>query len=50
MSFNKSRVFGIGVPESEVSNRACVLGCEVAPFLFIYLCVPVGTNMSLKHN
>ncbi|KAI3751226.1 hypothetical protein L2E82_22274 [Cichorium intybus] len=50
VNFHKSRVFGIGAPESETSNWASILGCDVGSFPFTYLGVPVGANMNLTKN
>lgn len=48
VNFHKSKVFGIGVNEDEVSTCTRILGCEAASFPFIYLGVLVGANMSIK--
>lgn len=50
VNFSKSRVFGIGVSDSETSNWASILGCTLDFFPFTYLGVPIGTNINLtKH-
>lgn len=48
VNFHKSMVFGIGVQDIDVSRCARVLGCDAAILPFIYLGVPVGTNMVIK--
>lgn len=50
MNFHKSKVYGVGVSESEIPGYARVLGCEAASFPFKYLGVPIGSNMDLKRN
>lgn len=50
VSFHKSRVFGIGATEEEITNWASILGCEAGSFPFKYLGVPVGANMNLIKN
>ncbi|KAI3509571.1 hypothetical protein L1887_24947 [Cichorium endivia] len=50
VNFHKSRVFGIGASDSETTNWASILGCDVGTFPFTYLGVPVGANMNLTKN
>lgn len=50
MNFHKSKVYGIRVSNDEVSNCARILRCDATSFLFTYLGVTVGANMSLKQN
>ncbi|KAL7588571.1 hypothetical protein Lser_V15G38261 [Lactuca serriola] len=50
VNLNKSKVFGIGVQEIEVSRLANILCCEPGKFPFTYLGLPIGANMKLaKH-
>ncbi|XP_023757451.1 uncharacterized protein LOC111905950 [Lactuca sativa] len=50
VNLNKSKVFGIGVQEMEVSRLANILCCEASKFPFTYLGLPIGANMKLaKH-
>ncbi|KAI3752502.1 hypothetical protein L2E82_24535 [Cichorium intybus] len=46
----KSRVFGIGVEEIEITRLAGILHCEPASFPFVYLGLPIGANMKLAKN
>ncbi|KAL4592366.1 hypothetical protein LXL04_005358 [Taraxacum kok-saghyz] len=50
VSFNKSRVFGIGSSMAESTNWARPLGCEPSSLPFTYLGVSAGANMNLKKN
>ncbi|KAL4559382.1 hypothetical protein LXL04_031520 [Taraxacum kok-saghyz] len=50
VNFHKSRVFGVGVPDTETSDWAKIFGCEAGSFPFTYLGVPIGANMNLKKN
>lgn len=42
VNFHKSKVFGIGVPTSDVISCAHIIGCEVVIFPFTYLGVQSG--------
>ncbi|GJZ99827.1 putative RNA-directed DNA polymerase, eukaryota, reverse transcriptase zinc-binding domain protein [Tanacetum coccineum] len=46
INVQKSNVFGVGVTDAEVSHMAHIIGCEAAKFLFKYLGIPVGCNMT----
>nr|GEY11908.1 RNA-directed DNA polymerase, eukaryota [Tanacetum cinerariifolium] len=46
INVDKSNVLGVGVSPKEVAQMASIIGCEVSKFLFKYLGVPVGGNMS----
>ncbi|XP_071708873.1 uncharacterized protein [Rutidosis leptorrhynchoides] len=46
----KSRVFGIGVAESEVISIANVVGARVGMFPTTYLGIPIGSNMKFISN
>lgn len=46
----KSRVFGIGIEEIEITRLAGILHCEPATFPFVYLGLPIGANMKLAKN
>jgi len=48
VNFNKSRVFGVGVDQGEVEQRAAPLGCKPDVLPFFYLGVPVGEKMNKK--
>ncbi|XP_023765317.1 uncharacterized protein LOC111913837 [Lactuca sativa] len=42
----KSKLIGVGIPLSQVSSDAYMIGCAVSKLPFIHLGVPVGQNMS----
>lgn len=48
VNFQKSRLFGIGIPEVDLQHQAQVLGCLKGSFPFTYLGVPVGANIAFK--
>ncbi|XP_023768340.1 uncharacterized protein LOC111916920 [Lactuca sativa] len=47
VNLSKSKVFGIGVSDRELTSSASVLGCDTCAFPFTYLRFPVGANMNL---
>ncbi|XP_071694765.1 uncharacterized protein [Rutidosis leptorrhynchoides] len=46
INFNKSHIFGLGVPSSEIDLMAHRVGCKVGDFPFTYLGLPMGRNMN----
>lgn len=48
MNFSKSKLFGIGVNQLEVSNFSSILGCQASKFPTLGL--PIGTNMHKYSN
>nr|KAJ0200215.1 hypothetical protein LSAT_V11C600306310 [Lactuca sativa] len=50
VNFHKSKVYGIGIENSDVVSCANIMGCEAANLPFVYLGVPVGANKNLKRN
>ncbi|XP_071708448.1 uncharacterized protein [Rutidosis leptorrhynchoides] len=46
----KSNVFGVGVPNEDVTNLASITGCQVGSFPMTYLGVTVGANMKLVNH
>lgn len=50
VNFQKSKVYSISVCYIEINNCARILGCTVASFLFVYLGVMVGANMTRKKS
>lgn len=50
VNFNKSKMYGLGISENELTRSASYLYCEPAKFPFSYLGVPVGANMGLAKN
>ena len=46
VNFNKSRVYGVGVNESEIDEMARWIRCSRGEFPFIYLGLPIGECMS----
>ncbi|KAJ0511208.1 putative RNA-directed DNA polymerase [Helianthus annuus] len=47
VNFNKSQLFGVGVPPDIVESKATILQCKTGAFPFTYLGLPVGANMGL---
>lgn len=50
MNFMKSRLFGVGIPSSDLHHMALIPGCCEGNFPFTYLGVPVGANMHVKKH
>ncbi|KAJ0520505.1 putative RNA-directed DNA polymerase [Helianthus annuus] len=50
VNFSKSKVFGVGVGNEEILHMSSILGCERGSLPFIYLGLPVGSNMGLVKN
>lgn len=50
VNFQKSRLFGIGISDTDLHRQAQVLGCLQRTFPFTYFIVPVGENMALMKN
>jgi len=48
INFSKSRIFGVGITQEEVSMVASIFNCQAASLPFIYLGLPVGDNMNKK--
>ncbi|KAJ9559906.1 hypothetical protein OSB04_005066 [Centaurea solstitialis] len=48
INFSKSKLFGIGVSDSEVEAMATKIKCQSSSFPFTYLGLPVGENMRKK--
>ena len=46
INLHKSKLIGVGIPLSQVSSVADIIGCAVSELPFIHLGVPVGQNMS----
>ena len=46
INLSKSRIFGVGIHQEEVSNVANSVKCQADSLPFIYLGLPVGTNMN----
>ncbi|XP_021986463.1 uncharacterized protein LOC110882867 [Helianthus annuus] len=47
---DKSKVFGVGVSDSEINDVASIFNCGVGTFPFTYLGLPIGANMKrVKH-
>ncbi|GJY48443.1 reverse transcriptase domain, reverse transcriptase zinc-binding domain protein [Tanacetum coccineum] len=45
VNYNKSKLYGIGVDEREMSKMARWMGCGIGEFPFTYLGLPIGENM-----
>nr|GFA68584.1 reverse transcriptase domain, reverse transcriptase zinc-binding domain protein [Tanacetum cinerariifolium] len=45
VNYNKSKLYGIGVNEREMSDMARCMGCVIGEFSFTYLGLPIGENM-----
>nr|GEV05602.1 hypothetical protein [Tanacetum cinerariifolium] len=50
INIHKSNIYGIGVPKEDVHIMASNTGCIAGLFLFIYLGLLIGSNMSLTVN
>ncbi|GJR00181.1 hypothetical protein Tco_0523165 [Tanacetum coccineum] len=50
INIRKSNIYGNGVSADDGSNMARSSGCASGFFLFIYLGLPIGSNMSLISN
>lgn len=50
VNFLKSRLFGIGVNESDLTSLASSIGCQPSHFPCTYLGLPIGANMSKNAN
>ncbi|GKB63874.1 putative RNA-directed DNA polymerase, eukaryota, reverse transcriptase zinc-binding domain protein [Tanacetum coccineum] len=50
INIHKSNVYGIGVSSNEVSDMARVTGCAAGIIPFIYIGLPVGSNMNRTAN
>ncbi|KAJ0493649.1 putative RNA-directed DNA polymerase [Helianthus annuus] len=49
-NLQKSKVYGVGVSDSDINEVAGIFKCEVDTFLFTYLGLPIGANMKrAKH-
>ena len=46
INLHKSKLIGVGIPLSQVSSVADMIGCAVSKLPFIHRGVPVGQNMS----
>jgi hypothetical protein len=46
VNFNKSKLYGIGVTNGELSSMATTIGCLASQFSCIYLGLPIGAKMS----
>ncbi|XP_071713279.1 uncharacterized protein [Rutidosis leptorrhynchoides] len=46
VNFNKSCLYGVGVPPSEVELMASRMGCKAGKLPFVYLGLPIGTRMN----
>ncbi|GJZ05891.1 reverse transcriptase domain, reverse transcriptase zinc-binding domain protein [Tanacetum coccineum] len=45
VNYNKSKIYGIGVNEGEMSDMARWMRCEIGEFPFTYLGLPIRENM-----
>ncbi|GKA99078.1 reverse transcriptase domain, reverse transcriptase zinc-binding domain protein [Tanacetum coccineum] len=45
VNYNKSKLYGIGVNEREMSEMVRWMGCGIGEFPFTYLGLPIGVNM-----
>ncbi|XP_021980589.1 uncharacterized protein LOC110876737 [Helianthus annuus] len=50
VNFDKSNLFGVGVPTESISEKASILRCKTGVFPFTYLGLPLGANMGLVKN
>nr|GEU89501.1 protein kinase-like domain, beta-lactamase/transpeptidase-like protein [Tanacetum cinerariifolium] len=45
VNYNKSKIYGIGVNEGDMTDMARWMGCDIREFAFMYLGLSVGENM-----
>ncbi|PWA61396.1 reverse transcriptase domain, Zinc finger, CCHC-type [Artemisia annua] len=50
INFNKSKIYGIGVTNLELTSLASSIGCQPSHLPFTYLGLPIGANMSRFSN
>ncbi|GJT04638.1 putative RNA-directed DNA polymerase, eukaryota, reverse transcriptase zinc-binding domain protein [Tanacetum coccineum] len=50
INIHKSNIYDIGVSNDEVSSMASRTGCAAGSFPFIYLGLPIGSNMNLMSS
>ncbi|KAJ0853546.1 putative RNA-directed DNA polymerase [Helianthus annuus] len=50
VNFSKSQLFGVGVSNEVIMQKAAILHCKTGTFPFTYLGLPVGANMNLVKN
>nr|GEY56196.1 reverse transcriptase domain, reverse transcriptase zinc-binding domain protein [Tanacetum cinerariifolium] len=50
INISKSNMYGIGVSSEEIENIARATGCASSSLPFIYLGLPIGSNMNLIAN
>ncbi|GKB29168.1 putative RNA-directed DNA polymerase [Tanacetum coccineum] len=50
VNFNKSKFFGVGVTNNELTSLASTVGCQSSHFPCNYLGLPIGANMSRSSN
>ncbi|GJV62404.1 hypothetical protein Tco_1468504 [Tanacetum coccineum] len=46
VNFNNSKLYGLGVSDEELGSMASGMGCDIGEFLFTYLGLPIGENIS----
>ncbi|GJU30386.1 putative RNA-directed DNA polymerase, eukaryota, reverse transcriptase zinc-binding domain protein [Tanacetum coccineum] len=50
INIHKSNVYGVSVSDNEILSMANNTGCSPGAFPFVYLGLPIGTNMNLSIN
>ncbi|KAF5761553.1 putative RNA-directed DNA polymerase [Helianthus annuus] len=50
VNFHKSKVYGVGVDNADVTSLASILRCEAACLPFQFLGLPIGANMGLSKH
>ncbi|GJW72625.1 putative RNA-directed DNA polymerase [Tanacetum coccineum] len=50
VNFNKSKLYGVGVSNSELNSLAATIGCLASQFPCIYLGLPIGAKMTRCRN
>lgn len=50
VNFNKSKMFGVRVSESEINSMASLIHCEAGSLPVNFLGLPVGANMGLSKH
>ncbi|GKB69283.1 putative RNA-directed DNA polymerase, eukaryota, reverse transcriptase zinc-binding domain protein [Tanacetum coccineum] len=50
VNFNKSKLYGVGVTNDELSSLASTIGCLASQLPCVYLGLPIGAKMSRCHH
>nr|GEX17885.1 zinc finger, CCHC-type [Tanacetum cinerariifolium] len=50
VNYNKSRLYGVGVSDSNLDDMARWMKCGIGDFPFMYLGLPIGENMNRENS